>query len=64
MVHNDIAVIDMKYARWADAERELRQEIALDPGFATAWSNLSIVLRHEGRDAEAGEADQRARDLR
>lgn len=64
VVHNDIAVIDMKRARWPDAERELREEIAVDPGFATAWANLAVVLRHEGRDADADEAEQRARDLR
>lgn len=63
VVHNDIAVIDMKYARWADAERELRAEIAANPGYPTAWSNLAVVLRHEGRDDEATDAEQRALDL-
>lgn len=63
VVHNDIAVIEMKRARWPDAERELRAEIAANPGFATAWSNLAIVLRHEGRSSEADDAEQRALDL-
>lgn len=63
VVHNDIAVIAMKYARWGDAERELREEIAVNPGFATAWSNLAIVLRHEGRPAEAEDAERRALEL-
>jgi tetratricopeptide (TPR) repeat protein len=63
VVHNDIAVIEMKRARWPDAERELRAEIASNPGYATAWSNLAIVLRHEGRLDEAAEAEQRATDL-
>jgi tetratricopeptide (TPR) repeat protein len=60
VVHNDIAVIEMKRARWPDAERDLRAELASNPGYATAWSNLAIVLRHEGRLDEAGEAEQRA----
>ncbi|HEX8791032.1 MAG TPA: tetratricopeptide repeat protein [Polyangiaceae bacterium] len=63
VVHNDIAVIEMKRARWPEAERELRAEIAVNPDFATAWSNLAIVLRHEGRSREADEAEQRALDL-
>lgn len=63
VVHNDIAVIEMRRARWPDAERELRAEIAVNPGFATAWSNLAIVLRHEERTPEADEAEQRALDL-
>jgi len=63
VVHNDIAVIEMKRARWPDAERDLRAEIASNPGYATAWSNLAIVLRHEGRLDEAGEALEKAVDL-
>ena len=31
VVHNNIAVIHMAHARWADAERELREELALEP---------------------------------
>ena len=63
VVHNDIAVIEMKRARWPDAEQELRTEIAVNPGYATAWSNLAIVLRHEGRASEADEVEQRALEL-
>jgi tetratricopeptide (TPR) repeat protein len=56
VVHNDIAVIAMKDGRWAEAEAELRAELALNPGYGTAEYNLAIVLRREGRMPEACEA--------
>jgi protein O-mannosyl-transferase len=64
VVRNDIAVIEMKRARWPAAERELRAEIAANPGYATAWANLAIVLRHEGRESEADDAAATALRLR
>ncbi len=59
-VHNNMAVIHMAGARWTDAEIELRQELALDPGYARAYRNLGIVLRRQGRVDEALAADRRA----
>jgi Flp pilus assembly protein TadD len=56
VVHNDIAVIAMKRGDWVEAEGELRAELARNPGYATARYNLAIVLRREGRVAEACEA--------
>ena len=52
-VHNNIAVLYMASARWPDAERELREELAVDPGYAPAQRNLEVVLRHEGRTDES-----------
>jgi Flp pilus assembly protein TadD len=63
VVHNNIAVIHMAHARWEDAERELRQELAIDPRYARAYDNLAIVLRHEGRDEESRAATETARVL-
>jgi Flp pilus assembly protein TadD len=60
VVHNNIAVIHMADARWADAERELRQEIAIEPEYSRAYYNLGIVLRREGRLEEARAAEDRA----
>jgi hypothetical protein len=60
VVHNDIAVIAMKDGHWAEAEAELRAELALNPGYATAEYNLAVVLRREGRMAEACDAVMRA----
>jgi hypothetical protein len=63
VVHNNIAVIAMKAARWPEAERELRQELALGPRYARAYANLAIVLHHEARDEEAQQAEQTAKAL-
>ena len=63
VVHNNIAVIHMAHARWADAERELREELALDPRYARAYENLAIVLRREGREDESRAATNAARKL-
>jgi tetratricopeptide (TPR) repeat protein len=60
VVHNNIAVIDMAHGRWAEADRELREELALDPRYARAYENLAIVLRHEGRADEARAATETA----
>jgi tetratricopeptide (TPR) repeat protein len=60
VVHNDIAVIAMKQARWDEAERELREELAVNPGYGTAYVNLAVVLRHEGRMTESCDAAERA----
>ncbi len=63
VVHNNVAVIHMKNARWPEAELELREELAINPGYARAYENLAIVLRREGRDDESRAAAQRAREL-
>jgi hypothetical protein len=63
VVHNNIAVIYMKSARWPEAESELREEIADNPRYARAYENLAIVLRREGRQDEAQAAADKARDL-
>jgi tetratricopeptide (TPR) repeat protein len=63
VVHNNIAVIHMAHARWADAESELREELEVDPRYGRAYDNLAIVLRHEGRDEESRAATETARGL-
>jgi tetratricopeptide (TPR) repeat protein len=60
VAHNDIAVAAMKRARWGEAEDELRAELDVNPGYGTAYYNLAIVLRREGRLPEACEAAERA----
>jgi protein O-mannosyl-transferase len=63
VVHNNIAVIAMARGLWEEAERELAQEIALNPGYGKAYYNLGIALRHEGRMDEACAAEGRALEL-
>ena len=60
VAHNNIAVIDMSAGLWTDAERELRAEIELQPGYARAYANLAIVLRHLGRADESRAAQEQA----
>jgi hypothetical protein len=52
-VHNNIGVLYMASSRWSEAERELREELAIDPGYPPAQRNLAVVLRREGRVDEA-----------
>jgi tetratricopeptide (TPR) repeat protein len=63
VVHNNVAVILMKRARWAEAASQLEAEIALNPRYARAHLNLAVVLRHEGRDDEACVRATRASEL-
>ncbi len=63
VVHNNVAVIHMKAARWVEAEHELREELAINPRYARAYENLAIVLHREARDDEARAAEERAREL-
>jgi protein O-mannosyl-transferase len=63
IAHNNIAVIHMANARWPEAERELREELAVDPRYGRAYYNLGIVLRREGRQDEACAAEERALEL-
>ncbi|MGH7435100.1 MAG: tetratricopeptide repeat protein [Polyangiaceae bacterium] len=53
IAHNNIAVIYMKRGQWDAAARELDAELTLNPGYARAYFNRAIVLRREGRSAEA-----------
>ena len=53
VVHNNLAVILLRQGLMADAERELRKELEINPGYAPARQNLAIVLRALGRPAEA-----------
>jgi tetratricopeptide (TPR) repeat protein len=62
-VHNNIGVIYMASARYAEAEREFREELSVDPRYARAYRNLAIVLRHEGRPEESWQADEQAERL-
>jgi Flp pilus assembly protein TadD len=57
VAHNNIAVIEMKRGLWPAAEAELRAELKANAGYARAWFNLGIVLRHEERRSESCDAE-------
>jgi tetratricopeptide (TPR) repeat protein len=61
--HNNIAVLYMEDARWAEAEAELRDELSIDPRSGRAHYNLAVVLRREERIADACSEATRALDL-
>jgi protein O-mannosyl-transferase len=63
VVHNNMGVIFMADGRWPEAERELREELAVDPRYIRAYRNLAIVLRHEGRLEESRRAEEQADQL-
>ncbi len=63
VVHNNMAVIHMAHARWSDAEREIHEELRVDPRYARAYDNLAIVLFRTGRFDDARAAAGRARAL-
>jgi tetratricopeptide (TPR) repeat protein len=47
----------------AEAEREYRKAIAIEPNLPLVWFSLAAVYRHEGRIPETVEAQRRAIDL-
>ena len=46
------------------SEAAYREAVKCEPGLATAWFNLGLVLKDQGRTADALAAAQRAMDLR
>lgn len=60
VIHNNVAVIYIASGRWADAERELREELAVQPRYGLAHHNLAIVLRRLGREEEARSEEKAA----
>jgi hypothetical protein len=60
VVHNNIASIEMGRGEWLAAESDLRREVAVNPHYARALRNLATVFRHEGRDADAADAEAHA----
>jgi Flp pilus assembly protein TadD len=53
IAHNNLGVLLMARGQLPDAERELREELRINPHYARAHHNLALVLRALGRDAEA-----------
>jgi TolB-like protein/DNA-binding winged helix-turn-helix (wHTH) protein/Tfp pilus assembly protein PilF len=62
--HTTLAEAEHEYEwKWADAEREFRRAIELDPNSAIAHKSYAEFLMHGGRSAEAIREMERARDL-
>lgn len=52
--------VNLQLGRLGQAERLLRQAIAIDGRFVPAWNNLGVVLMETGRYAEAAQVFQTA----
>jgi TolB-like protein/DNA-binding winged helix-turn-helix (wHTH) protein/Tfp pilus assembly protein PilF len=62
--HTTLAEAEHEYEwKWADAEREFRRAIELDPNSAIAHKSYAEFLMHDARNAEAIDEMERARDL-
>jgi TolB-like protein/DNA-binding winged helix-turn-helix (wHTH) protein/Flp pilus assembly protein TadD len=62
--HTALAEAEHEYEwKWADAEREFRRAIELDPNSAIAHKSYAEFLMHGARGAEAVSEMERARDL-
>jgi TolB-like protein/DNA-binding winged helix-turn-helix (wHTH) protein len=62
--HTTLAEAEHEYEwKWADAEREFRRAIELDPNSAIAHKSYAEFLMHGARSAEAIVEMERARDL-
>jgi TolB-like protein/DNA-binding winged helix-turn-helix (wHTH) protein/tetratricopeptide (TPR) repeat protein len=62
--HTTLAEAEHEYEwKWADAEREFRRAVELDPNSAIAHKSYAEFLMHGARSAEAIREMERARDL-
>jgi tetratricopeptide (TPR) repeat protein len=62
--HTTLAEAEHEYEwKWADAEREFRRAIELDPNSAIAHKSYAEFLMHDARSAEAIREMERALDL-
>lgn len=56
----NLAKVQLKLQQAEDAERSLRQAVAVNENNVFAWNTLGVLLRDEGRFAEAEKAYQAA----
>jgi Flp pilus assembly protein TadD len=61
--HTSLGGVNLKSWQWADAEREFKRAIELNPNYATAYHWYCVLLRSLGRFDEAAEMINRAKDL-
>lgn len=61
--HTSMGMVYVKSWQWADAEREFKRAIEINPNYATAYHFYCVLLRSLGRFDEAAEMIQRAHEL-
>lgn len=57
---NDLGYFHYEHGRWADAERALRQALAVEPNYPKAWMNLGLALGQQDRHDDSLEAFRHA----
>jgi TolB-like protein/Tfp pilus assembly protein PilF len=61
--HTSMGAVNSKSWQWADAEREFKRAIELNPNYATSYHFYCVLLRSLGRFDEAAAMIQRAHEL-
>lgn len=61
--YNNVAVDRLQEGQMAAALRDIATALALDPGYATLWSNAGVMYLHNGNLAAAEDAYTHALDL-
>ena len=61
--HASLGLIYQKLWKWAEAEREYKQAIELNPNYATSYHWYSVLLRNLGRVDESAQMIEKAKEL-
>lgn len=61
--HATLGIVHDQLWQWAEAEREYKRAIELNPNYATAYHWYSIYLKGKGRNDEAAVAIKKAREI-
>ena len=61
--HATLGIVHVQLWRWAEAEREYKRAIEINPNYATAYHWYSILLKDLGRNDEAARMIMKASEL-
>ncbi len=61
--HATLGIVNRQLWQWAEAEKEYKQAIDLNPNYATAYHWYGLLLRYLGRNDEAMAAIKRAQEI-
>ena len=61
--HATLGVVNQQLWQWAEAEKELKRAIEINPNYATAYHWYSNLLKHIGRNDESATMIRRAHEI-
>ncbi|MGH9874290.1 MAG: tetratricopeptide repeat protein [Pyrinomonadaceae bacterium] len=61
--HATLGTVNVQLWQWAEAEKELKRAIEINPNYATAYHWYSNLLKHIGRNDEAAAMIRRAHEI-